>query len=631
MTRMDLARRSRMLLAAIAGVIALGSVAAPAAAAEDPVTQLADRYSPIVVVRDQAVSCGAGEPFLPTPVDTVLGHTDVTLKGPGGQSITGPTSADLASKGEGWYLDLPGNPLDPGCSYEQWFDRAAGGHPSTVYARVATDAGHPGMLALQYWFFWTYNDWNDKHEGDWEMIQLLFDAASPAAALDAGPASTAFAQHEGSETSDWNDEKLLKDGDHVVVYPGQGSHAAYYTQAQWFGKSAAAGFGCDSTVAPGRQVRPDVVVLPDGHTPGFEWTSFTGRWGQKAPSFNNGPTGPNTKTQWSQPVTWQQEQGRAGAVSLPIVGGPAVESFCSITAAGSLLFVRVLDSPALVVLVLLGFVVLVLLLAKGTRWRHGDDRQPDRERRAGQVVTASFWLLGRHLRRLWPLVVTIGLSAAGALALERLALRRRPTGGFTDVNGLSGHAVAAALAVLVAFALAPVMSVLLAATCRVVENIARNRPALPWESILLAVRKPSGALVQLVLYFVVTGLASSLFLLPVALLLISFWAVAMPAAVIEDLGFVAAFRRSAALTKGRRWRAVLLSALLVWIGFSLPGLIGGLLLLVTGWPFWITNIVSIVFSALLLTLSAIGLTLQFYDFRQEEARNGLEQAKAGIV
>jgi hypothetical protein len=134
-----------------------------------------------------------------------------------------------------------------------------------------------------------------------------------------------------------------------------------------------------------------------------------------------------------------------------------------------------------------------------------------------------------------------------------------------------------------------------------------------------------------VLYFVVTVLASSLFLLPVALLLISFWAVAMPAAVIEDLGFVAAFRRSVLLTRGRRWRAVFLSALLVWIGFSLPGLIGGLLLLVTGWPFWLTNIVSIVVSAVLLPLSAIGLTLQFYDFRQEEARNGLEQAKAGII
>ena len=57
------------------------------------------------------------------------------------------------------------------------------------------------------------------------------------------------------------------EGDHVVVYPAQGSHAAYFTQSQWFGKSAAAGFGCDDTTAPGVRVDPTVVVLPAGPPP----------------------------------------------------------------------------------------------------------------------------------------------------------------------------------------------------------------------------------------------------------------------------------------------------------------------------------------------------------------------------
>ena len=47
-----------------------------------------------------------------------------------------------------------------------------------MYAHVATDPAHPGKLALQYWFFYVYNDWNNLHEGDWEMIQLDFDAAT---------------------------------------------------------------------------------------------------------------------------------------------------------------------------------------------------------------------------------------------------------------------------------------------------------------------------------------------------------------------------------------------------------------------------------------------------------------------
>ena len=183
---------------------------------------------------------------------------------------------------------------------------------------------------------------------------------------------------------------------------------------------------------------------------------------------------------------------------------------------------------------------------------------------------------------------------------------------------------------LMLFGAAGVFSVFLAATCRIVENLARDRSPAPWQAMAMSVRRPAGALVQLVLYLVVTALASSLFLLPFALLLIAFFAVSMPAAVIEDRGFIAAFRRSAQLTKGKRWRAVFLSALLIWIGFSVPGAIGGIVLLVTGWPFWITNLLVILLSAVLLPLSAIGLTLQFYDFRQEDARDGVDRIEQPV-
>ena len=45
----------------------------------------------------------------------------------------------------------------------------------------------PGKLALQYWFFYVFNDFNNLHEGDWEMIQLNFDAASAEEALSKKP------------------------------------------------------------------------------------------------------------------------------------------------------------------------------------------------------------------------------------------------------------------------------------------------------------------------------------------------------------------------------------------------------------------------------------------------------------
>jgi hypothetical protein len=31
----------------------------------------------------------------------------------------------------------------------------------TVYAHVATDPDHPGELALQYWLYYVFNDWNN--------------------------------------------------------------------------------------------------------------------------------------------------------------------------------------------------------------------------------------------------------------------------------------------------------------------------------------------------------------------------------------------------------------------------------------------------------------------------------------
>ena len=42
----------------------------------------------------------------------------------------------------------------------------------------------------------------------------------------------------------------------------------------------------------------------------FAWLSYLGHWGEKAPSFDNGPTGPITKTQWDEPVQWVDDEGR---------------------------------------------------------------------------------------------------------------------------------------------------------------------------------------------------------------------------------------------------------------------------------------------------------------------------------
>src|SRR5262249_5766533 len=55
----------------------------------------------------------------------------------------------------------------------------------------------PDQLALQYWFYYVFNDWNNKHESDWEMIQLVFHGPDAAAALALHPHEGAYSQHEG--------------------------------------------------------------------------------------------------------------------------------------------------------------------------------------------------------------------------------------------------------------------------------------------------------------------------------------------------------------------------------------------------------------------------------------------------
>ena len=136
----------------------------------------------MLLLAPQAKACGPGEAYRPTTVDIVLGRQDVLLRDPHGRLVKrAPTSRDLWDLGTGYYIDLPGNPLNPGCGYEKQFRRWNDGRPPSVYAHVATDPSHPGKLAVEYWFYYTFNDFTDKHESDWEMAQVDFTASTPAA------------------------------------------------------------------------------------------------------------------------------------------------------------------------------------------------------------------------------------------------------------------------------------------------------------------------------------------------------------------------------------------------------------------------------------------------------------------
>ena len=106
-----------------------------------------------------------------TPTVSSLRPRPSTSCGSGNPVIQrGPGSSDLFSLGEGFYLDFPGDALDPGCVYEKDFRAYSGDRRPVVYGHIARQADAPDQLAVQYWFYWYYNDWNNVHESDWEGI-----------------------------------------------------------------------------------------------------------------------------------------------------------------------------------------------------------------------------------------------------------------------------------------------------------------------------------------------------------------------------------------------------------------------------------------------------------------------------
>jgi hypothetical protein len=170
---------SRLALAILVPALLLAGTA-HAQGPQSAARQLIETYSPVLSLEPQPKPCGSGEAYRPTTVDVVLGRRDVTLRNRHGKVVKrAPTSRDLWPLGEGYYIDLPGNPLEPGCGYERQFRSWNDGRGPSVYAHIATDPSDPGKLAVGYWFYYTFNDFTDKHESDWEMAQVDFNASTP--------------------------------------------------------------------------------------------------------------------------------------------------------------------------------------------------------------------------------------------------------------------------------------------------------------------------------------------------------------------------------------------------------------------------------------------------------------------
>ncbi len=604
---------------AVVTVLALPAVAAADLADEEA---LAKRFAPVVRLVELQDECGYGEPYMPTDVDLLFGDQTVALRGPWNPTDLveiGPEAGDLVDRFE-YHLDFPGNALEPSCDYRRWARRLTEGTEPVVYAHVATEAAYPDKLALQYWSFYPFNDFNNTHEGDWEMLQLIFDASDAKEALTEEPVEVGYSAHEGAERATWDDDRLeIVDGTHPVAYPAAGSHANKYGEALWLGSSAEAGVGCDDTRGPHFELRPAVQTIPSDPAAArsaFPWIAFEGRWGELQKAFFNGPTGPNLKTQWTEPITWS-EGWRDTSYAIPtggVFGTGTTDFFCSAVAVGSRAIAQLLSNPLPLVIGLAALLALVIFAAVRATWTPVAPLRAVRRRAWGQIISASARMyvkrpalfLGLGLL-LIPIAVVMTLVQWLLLSLLDL------------LGSVSGEAAGAwaFLSVIVGttFALLGLGLVMAAAACALVE-IDADRPVSAWTAYRLALRRIRpllGAIALFVLVWVV--LTSTVFLIPVAIWLAIRWCVVVPVVELEGLRPFPSLRRSAELVQ-RRWIRV---GSLVGVGAALAllagPLLGAILIFATEAPLALLNVFAGVVYALAMPFVALVTSYVYFDAR----------------
>ena len=620
--------RSVALLVAAVAVLAWPGTAAADLADE---RALAEKHAPVVRLVEQPEECGPGEPYRPLDVDLLFEEPTVALRGPWNRTDLvkiGPAAADLRDRYE-YHLDFPGNALKPGCDYERWERRLREGSRPTVYAHVATDPGEPGKLALQYWLFYSYNDWNNLHEGDWEMIQLVFDAADARAALETEPESIGYSQHEGAERADWGDDKLeVVDGQRPIVYPAAGSHANFFDESLHLGSSGEQGVGCDDTRGPHLEVDPQVVTIPsdaEAARDAYPWIGFEGRWGELQEAFFNGPTGPNLKRQWTEPIAWS-EGWRTRSYAVPtggVFGTGATDFFCNAVATGSRALATALRDPLPVLLVLAAVLALVVFAVYRATWTPVAPLRVARRRAWGQILSAA----GRMYVGRAPVFLGIGLILI-PLGVVLTLLHTLILGGFgllgVDVSSEgAGALVLLLLAVGTALTFFGLAVVQAATVCALValDGGERIGAVEAYRRAVPRLRSLLGAVGIGVVVWV--ALSATAFLIPIAVWLVVRWALIPQVVVLEDRGAIGALGRSARLVR-RRWvRVASLAGVGTALALAAGPLVGALLILLTDAPLSLLNVVAGIVYALAMPFVALTTSYVYFDAR---ARYELEPA-----
>jgi hypothetical protein len=272
-------------------------------------TELLDRHRPVLHY-DSLESCRADS-----------AATICAVAAPGRRNslhrADGCLIAAVEPGGEGPALDLgflgAAYPDGSAARPDDYLDECGGSHVAdaialrgrrreladVVYGRGRRDGD--GRLWLQYWFFYYWDDRAglgiQRHEGDWEMVQVRLG-------LDGFPEAATFARHGGAVALDWEQVELAATGGEgsLVVYPARGCHASLPRPG-----SHPALLLPDHNDGLGPQVRPRLEPIGDD---GPGWVLWPGRWGstRRREHFEaDSPRGPREQAQWWDPADLHAE------------------------------------------------------------------------------------------------------------------------------------------------------------------------------------------------------------------------------------------------------------------------------------------------------------------------------------
>jgi hypothetical protein len=208
---------------------------------------------------------------------------------------------------------------------------------------------YAGLTAIQYWFFYYYNDWKASHAGDWEHIVVILKDAPAGQGPEPEPYACAYSAHHGGYRLGWKNVERVDDegnivsgdgsgeGTHPVVYVANGSHANYFfgpsryvTTTEVLGQRVTSeqmpfsGGFIDFTESFERGIRvfPEVEVVPSPVNGAWEeewrWLNFHGKWGSNGTpqwryfwellrgrrAIGDAPGSLTVRENWTNPFVW---------------------------------------------------------------------------------------------------------------------------------------------------------------------------------------------------------------------------------------------------------------------------------------------------------------------------------------